>query len=94
MGLNPSAQEAPVVFAGLHHHREIRQLSRAVVDVQAVEVVLHDAAHRITVGIAHCAVDLHEHVKGVHQNVTAAHARIQQLDILQLHGGITLTDLS
>lgn len=65
----------------------------AVVDVQAVEVVFDNALHGLPGGIAVGLVNLHQHVKQIHQNVAAAHAGVDATDVLGLELGIALSDL-
>ena len=66
----------------------------AVVNIKAVEVFLHNAAHGIAGGVAGGFVNLHQHIEGVYQNVAAAHAGINELDVLRREGGVFLANLS
>ena len=90
--LIPPGQETAVILAGLHHHRKIGQLGGAVVNVQAVEVVLDDAGHRFPGGIAVAGINLHQHIKEIHQNVAAAGAGVDALDLVRGEGGVLLAD--
>ena len=88
-----AAQEAAVVVATLHHHDKIGHLRGAVVDVQTVEVMLHNAGDGITVGIARAAVNLHQHIKQIRQNMPAAHAGVDTFNIFRCQGGVPLAQL-
>ena len=86
-------QEAAVVVAAFHHHDKIGHLRGAVVNVQTVEVMLHNAGGGVTVAIARAAVNLHQHIKQIRQNMPAAHAGVDTLNILRRQGGVTLAQL-
>ena len=88
-----AAQKAAVVLAALHHHDKIGHLRGAVVNVQTVEVMLHNAGGGVTVSIARAAVNLHQHIKQIRQNMTAAHAGVDALYILRRQGGVPLAQL-
>ena len=94
MGLGAAAEEPAVVLAGLHHHRKIGQLGGTVVDVQAVEVVLDDALHRLPGGVAVALVDLYQKVKQIDKNMSGAAAGVDALDLIRGEGGVFLADLS
>ena len=57
-------------------HSELNQLRGAVVNVQTVEVMLHNAGGGVTVSIARAAVNLHQHIKQICQDMPAAHAGV------------------
>ena len=86
-------QETAVVVAALHHHDKIGHLRGAVVNVQTVEVMLHNAGGSVTVGIARAAVNLHQHIKQIRQNMPAAHAGVDALYILRRQGSVALAQL-
>ena len=88
-----AAQKAAVVVAALHHHDKIRHLRGAVINVQTVEVMLHNAGGGVTVSIARAAVNLHQHIKQICQNMPAAHAGVDALYILRRQGGVALAQL-
>lgn len=68
--LHPTPQEAAIVVAGPHHYGEVRQLCSPVINVQAVQIVLNNALHSVLVGVAHGAINVHQHIKRIDQNVT------------------------
>ena len=84
MGLDVAAENAAVVLTGFHHHGEVSELGGAVVNVEAVEIVLKNALRGVALADAVCSVDLHEHVESVDENVPAAHTWVDELDILWL----------
>ena len=86
-------QEAAVVVAALHHHDKIGHLRSAVVNVQTVEVMLHNAGGGVTVGIARAAVNLHQHIKQIRQNMPAAHAGVDTFNIFRRQGDVPLAQL-
>ena len=90
MGLHRVAQKAPVMAAGGHHHRKIGQLRGTLVNVQPVQIVLHDAFHRFPRGVAAICINLHQYVKQIHQNVSAAAAGVDAGQLLRREGGIAL----
>ena len=55
--------------------------------------MLHNAGGGITVSIARAAVNLHQHIKQIRQNMPAAHAGVNTLYILRRQGGVALAQL-
>ncbi|OPX91094.1 MAG: hypothetical protein A4E52_00619 [Pelotomaculum sp. PtaB.Bin013] len=74
-------EKAAVVAAGLHHQREIGKLRRPLVNVQPVYIVLENQIRYLPLGITLAEVYLIEHVKGIHQNMTAAHTGVDNFDL-------------
>ena len=94
MGLNAAAEEAAVILTGFHHDREIRQLCRAVINVQAVQIVLHNACHRFTGGIAVGFINLHQYIEHIRKNMTGTGARVNHFQLIRCQGGVFLADFS
>ena len=88
MGLDAPAEPAPVILAGLHHHRKVRQLGRTGVNVQPVQVVFHNAGHRLAGGVAVSSVNLHEHIKQIGKDMPGAAAGVDDPDLLRRQGGV------
>ena len=87
-----AVEDAAVVLPCLHHHGEVCQLIGTVVNVQTVEVVFEDALGSIPLGVAHAGVNLHQHVKGVHQNMAGAHAGVDEGQVLRVQSGVLFTN--
>ena len=81
MGLDAASENAPVVLAGLHHHGKVGKLCRPFVDVQTIEVIFEDALCRVALAVPIVFVHLHQHIEGVHQDMAAAHAGVDDLDV-------------
>ena len=67
--LDAPPEPALVILPGLHHDGKVRQLCRAVVDVQPPQVVLYDAGHSIPGRIAVGFINLHQHVKKIDEDI-------------------------
>ena len=76
MGIDTARQEPAVIGARLHHDGKICQLCGAVVELQAVQIVPDDLLRRVALGIALRLVDLHQHLKGIDKDMSAAHAGV------------------
>ena len=64
------------ILSCLHHHSKVGQLESPVINVQTVQIVLQDALCDLPLGVSGGLINLHQHIKGVHQNMTAAHTRV------------------
>ena len=65
----------------------------ALVNVQTIEVLLHDQTGGVALGIALRLVDLHQHIKGVDKNMAGTHAGVDDFDIFGIQPGIVLAKL-
>ena len=81
MGLDAAGEDTPVILSRCHHHGKIGKLRRPFVNVQTVEVIFKDALRRVALAVPVVFVHLHQHIEGVHQDMAAAHARIDDLDV-------------
>ena len=81
--LDPPAEEAAVILPRLHHHGKIRKLRRTLVDVEAVEVVLHDGRCGVARRISIVLVDPHQHVEHIAEDMSAAHAGVDAANVLR-----------
>ncbi|CDD81285.1 unknown [Dialister sp. CAG:357] len=91
--LDSTGKEPAVILAGFHHHSKISKLRRAVVDVEAVEIILHNAGSRVSGCISIRLINLHQHVEHVANYVTAAHAGIDSADLIRRERRIFFFDL-
>ena len=73
-----AVEDAAVVLPCLHHYGKVCQLIGTVVNVQTVEVVFQNALGGIPLAVTHAFVDLHQHVKGIDQNMPGTHAGIDK----------------
>ncbi len=90
--MHAAREDARVNLACLHHHGEIGQLVGTLVDVETVEIVLEDELRNLTARIARLRIDLREHGKGIDENMAAAHAGVDEADILGTHALRGLAD--
>ena len=90
--LHLAGEETAVVLPGFHHHGKICQLRGAVVDIQAPEVVLHNAGSGFTGGIAVILVNLHKHIKKHAENVPRPGTGVDGQDFLRLQRGVLLAN--
>ena len=87
-----AVEDAAVVLPCLHHYGKVCQLIGTVVNIQTIEIVFEDALGGIPLGVAHAGVNLHQHVKGVHQNMAGAHAGVDEGQVLRIQGGVLFTN--
>ena len=92
MRLHLAGEEAAVVLPGFHHHREIRQLRGAVVDVQAPKVILHNAGSGFTGGIAVILVNPHKHIKKHAEDVPRPGTGVDGQNFFRLQRGVLLAN--
>ena len=76
--LHPPLKQPPVIRPPLHHQRKARQLRRALVDVEAEEVLLEDQLRDVALPIAALQVDGLEELIGLHQDVPGATGRVDE----------------
>ena len=87
-----AVEDAAIVLPGLHHHGKISQLIGAIVNVQTVEVVFQNALGGIPLAVTHAFVDLHQHVKGIDQNMPGTHTGVNEGQVFRAQGGVLLAD--
>ena len=92
MGLDAAREDAPVVLAGFHHHSKIGKLRRPFVNVQAEQVMFQNALRRVALAVPVVLIHLHQHIESVHQDMTAAHAGVQNISCLKSHGSNCIID--
>ena len=81
MGLDAAGEDTPVILSRFHHHGKIGKLRRPFVNLQTVEVIFKDALRRVALAVPVVFVHLHQHIEGVHQDMAAAHAGVNDLDV-------------
>ena len=94
MGLNATAKEAAVILTGFHHYRKVSQLCRTVINIQTIKIILHNACHCFTSGIAVGFINLHQHIKHISKNMTRTRARVNDLQPIRCQCGVFLADFS
>ena len=87
-----AVEDAAVVLPCFHHHGKVCQLIGTVINVQTVEVVFQNALGGIPLAVTHAFVDLHQHVKGIDQNMPGTHAGVDKGQVFRVQGGVLLAD--
>ena len=87
-----TVEDAAVILPCLHHHGKVGKLIGTVVNVQTVEVVFQNALGGIPLAVTHAFVDLHQHIKGIDQNMPGAHAGVDEGEVFRVQGGVLLAD--
>ena len=87
-----AVEDAAVVLPCLHHYGKVGKLIGTVVNVQTVEVVFQNALGGIPLAVTHAFVDLHQHVKGIDQNMPGTHAGVDEGEVFRVQGGVLLAD--
>ena len=87
-----TVEDTSVVLPCFHHHGKISQLIRTVVNVQTVDVVFQNALCSITLAVTGTLVNLHQHIKGVYEDMSGSHAGVNELDVFRVQGGILFTN--
>jgi len=93
MGLNATAEEAAVILTGFHHYRKISQLCRTVINIQTVKIVLHNACHRFTGGIAIGFINFHQHIKHICKDMTRTGAWVNDFQLIRCQCGVFFANL-
>ena len=78
-------ENAAVVLPCFHHHRKICQLIGTAVDVQPVEVISQNRLCCISLRPTAGGVDVHQHIERIDQNMSTAHARVNDFDLFRLN---------
>jgi len=81
--LYSKSQKSSVIGTGFHHNCKIGKLECTIIYIQSVNIVLDNTLCSIPLAISIAFIDLHQNIKGIHKNVTAAHARINYLDFFR-----------
>ena len=92
MGLNATAEEAAVILTCFHHYRKVSQLCRTVINIQTVKIVLYNACHRFTGGIAVGFINLHQYVKHICKDMTGTGAWVNDFQLIRCQCGVFLTN--
>ena len=92
MGLYATAEETAVILACFHHYRKICKLCRTVVNIQTVDVILHNACHRLTGGIAVGFINLHQHIEHIRKDMTGTGARVDHFQLFWCECGVFFAD--
>ena len=74
MGLNATVEEPAVVLACFHHHCKVSQLCRTVINIQTIDVILHNTCHRFTGSIAIRFINLHQYIEHIRKDMTRTRA--------------------
>ena len=93
MRLNTTGEDAAVVLPCLHHDRKIGKLRRTVINIETVKIVFKNALCRVALAIPACLINLHQHIKGIDEDMTAAHAGVDNLDVFDIQRGVLVLNL-
>ena len=78
--LYSKSQKSSVIGTGFHHNCKIGKLKRTIIYIQSINIIFYNVLCSVPLAISIAFIDLHQNIKGIHKNVTAAHARINYLD--------------
>ena len=87
-----TVEDTTVVLPCFHHHGKIRQLIGTVINVQTVDVVFQNALCSITLAVTGTLVNLHQHIKGIYQDMTGTHTGVDELDVFWIQGSVLFTN--
>ena len=88
-----TVQNTAVVLPRFHHHGKVGQLVGAVINVEAIEVVFQNVLGGIPLAVPGILIHLHQYIEGIDQNMAAAHAGVNDLDVSHIRVGALLLDL-
>ena len=91
--LNAAREDTAVILPRLHHDGEIGKLRRTVINIETVKIVFKNALCRVALAIPACLINLHQHIKGIDEDVTAAHAGVDDLDVFDIQRGVLVLNL-
>ena len=91
--LNATGEDAAVILPSLHHDSKIGKLRRTVINIETIEVVFKNALRRVPLTISGCLINLHQHIKGIDEDMTAAHAGVDGLDVFDIQRGVLVLNL-
>ena len=74
-----SVEDTAVVLPCFHHHGKVRQLIGTVINVQTVNVMFQNALCGIALAVTGTLVSLHQHIKGIYEDMTRTHAGVDEL---------------
>ena len=93
MRLNATGEYAAVILPCLHHDSKIGKLRCTVINIETVEVVFKNALRSVPLAIPACLINLHQHIKGIDEDMTAAHAGVDDLDVFDIQRGVLVLNL-
>ena len=93
MRLNATGEDTAIILPSLHHDSKISKLRRTIINIETIEVVFKNALRRVPLAISACLINLHQHIKGIDKNMTAAHAGVDDLDVFDIQRGVLVLNL-
>ena len=93
MRLNTTGEDAAVVLPCLHHDCKIGKLRRTVINIETVKIVFKNALCRVALAIPACLINLHQYIKGINEDMPAAHAGVNDFDVFDIQIGILSLNL-
>ena len=93
MRLNATAKEATIILTCFHHYRKVSKLCRTVINIQTVNIILHNTCHCFTSGIAIGFINLHQDIKHICENMTRTGAWVNDFQLIRCQCGVLLANL-
>ena len=94
MGLDATAKEATVILTCFHHYRKVSQLCSTVINIQTVKIVLYNACHCFTSGIAVGFINLHQHIEHIRKDMTGTGAWVDNFQLIRCQCSVFLANLN
>ena len=79
------SQKSSVIGTCFHHDCKICKLKSSVIYIQTENIILYNTLCCIPLTISISFINLHQHIKRIHQNMTTTHARVNNLYFLRLN---------
>ena len=87
-----SVEDTAVVLPCFHHHGKVRQLIGTIINIQTVDVMFQNALCSITLAVTSTLVNLHQHIKGVYEDMAGTHAGVDELDVFRVQSCVLFTN--
>ena len=73
-------QEPPVILPSFHSYGKGGKLCGSGINIQAKQIVLHNGTCSVPLGVTTLFLNLHQYIKGIDQDMAAAHTGIKESD--------------
>jgi len=82
MRLDATREDAAVILTRLHHNSKVGKLRSAIINIQTIKVILKNTLCSIAFTDTALLINLHQNIKCIHKDMTAAHTRVNHFDLL------------